>query len=188
MDKEDFQSGKIYTGHFCQGPADLYTDGGYGENRRLRVDVGQTGFFAGREFRMVRKVTTPIVYRFTFPVPVILFEQDLTVSTGDVELFAWAASNVTPAGTWNAVTVWPKNGVNTSYTRQAMVESGGTITVADAQAYRDYARVATSGATGQKFTVGGPANSERYLAAGTYYVQLTGTGEGSYSVMWEERP
>lgn len=168
-------------------PKVLMTDGD-GDNARLRVDVGQTGFFAGREFRLVRKITAPLVYRFTFPVPAILYEQLLTADSGDLELFAWAASNVTPAGVWTQVPIWPKNGVVSDYTRQATVETGGTITVADSSLYRDYARVATSGATAQRFTVGGPPNSERYLAAGTYYVQISGAGEGSYSAMWEERP
>lgn len=168
-------------------PSVLMTDND-GEYARLRVDVAQTGFFAGREFRLVRKLTSPRVYRFTFPVPVILFEQLLTATSGDIELFAWAGSNVTPAGAWAAVPFLPKNAVNTGYAPQTTVETGGTITVADANLYRDYARVAASGATAQRFTVGGPVNSERYLAAGTYYVQLSGTGEGSYSLMWEERP
>ena len=165
-------------------PLSMITDPDY---PRLRVEVAQTGFFAGREFRMVRKITAPLIYRFTFPVPVILFEQLLVAATGDLELFAWAAGNVTPSGVWTPVAYWPKNGVNTSYMPTAVVETGGTITVTDSNLYRDYARVATSGATAQRFTVGGPANSERYLAAGTYYVQISGTGEGSYSLMWEER-
>lgn len=168
-------------------PPALLTDGDDGYPR-LRVDVAQTGFFAGREFRMVRKLTSPRVYRFTFPVPVIIFEQLLVAAVGDIELYAWTASNVTPAGVWSTVPFWPKNGVNLEYAPQATIETGGTITVTDSNLYRDYARVATSGATAQRFTVGGPANSERYLADGTYYVQLTGTGEGSYSLMWEERP
>lgn len=168
-------------------PLEMMTDEG-GQYARLRTDNAQTGFFAGREFRLVRKITSPRVYRFTFPVPVILFEQLLTASVGDIELFAWAANNVTPDGTWTPVQFWPKNGVNLDYAPQAIVEEGGTITVTNTELYRDYARVATSGATAQRFTVGGPPNSERYLAAGVYYVELSGAGEGSYSLMWEERP
>lgn len=168
-------------------PLDLMTDAG-GPNARIRVDNAQTGFFAGREFRVVRKITTPRTFRFTFPVPVILFEQLLSVSVGDVELYAWAASNVTPSGVWTTVPIFPKNGVNLSYTGQATVDTGGEVAPTNAELYRDYARVATSGATGQRFTVGGPQNSERYLAAGVYYVQLIGTGEAAYSAMWEERP
>lgn len=37
-------------------PLVLMTDGN-GPNARLRVDVGQTGFFAGREFRTFRRLT-----------------------------------------------------------------------------------------------------------------------------------
>lgn len=168
-------------------PLELMTDEG-GVNARIRVDNAQTGFFAGREFRVVRKITTPRTFRFTFPTPAILFEQLLSVSVGDVEMYAWSASNVTPSGVWTPVPIFPKNGVNLSYTGQATVDTGGTVAPINAELYRDYARVATSGATGQRFTVGGPQNSERYLAAGVYYVQLVGTGEAAYSAMWEERP
>lgn len=168
-------------------PLDLMTDAG-GPNARIRVDNAQTGFFAGREFRIVRKITTPRTFRFTFPTPAILFEQLLSVSVGDVELYAWAASNVTPSGVWTPVPIFPKNGVNLTYTGQVTVDTGGTVAPINAELYRDYARVVTTGATGQRFTVGGPQNSERYLAAGVYYVQLIGTGEAAYSAMWEERP
>lgn len=157
-------------------------------NSRLRVDVAQTGFFDGREFRMVRKITSPITYRFTFQVPVIVFEQLLTVSSGSMELYAWAGSNVTPDGTWTTVPFWRKNDVNDVYAPQSSIETGGTVTPINAELYRDYASVVTSNATAQRFTVGGGEISERYLTAGTYYVQITGTGSGSYSIMYEERP
>ena len=168
-------------------PASLMTSDA-GGNPRLRVDVAQTGFFDGREFRVIRKIAAPITFRFTFPVPVIVFEQALSVSSDSIELFAWAASNVNATGTWTPVTLWPKNGYNLSYTPQSSVASGGSVTPIDPQLYRDYANVVTSSATAQKFTVGGGEVSERYLAAGTYSVQLTGAGTGSYSIMFEERP
>lgn len=168
-------------------PASLLTSDA-GGNQRMRVDVAQTGFFDGREFRIVRKLTAPVTYRFTFPIPVIVFEQFLAISNGSVELYAWAGSNVTASGTWTPVPLWPKNGYNTSYTPVSTVASGGSVVPIDANLYRDYANVVTSSATAQRFTVGGGEVSERYLAAGTYYVQLTGTGTGSYSIMFEERP
>lgn len=40
-------------------PFDLLTDGGDGPYRRLRVDVAQTGFFAGREFRTFFQADIP---------------------------------------------------------------------------------------------------------------------------------
>lgn len=170
-----------------QLPSNLLTLGD-SENSRLRVDVAQTGFFDGREFRLVRKITSPITYRFTFQVPVIVFEQLLTVSSGSMELYAWAGSNVTPSGTWTDVPVWRKNEVNDAYTPQTSVATGGTVTPINADLYRDYASLVTSNATAQQFTIGGGETSERYLKAGTYYVQITGTGSGSYYIMYEERP
>lgn len=183
----DMGDGTFAERTLAQPPAQLLTLG-YAANTRLRVDVGQTGFFEGREFRVVRKLTSPVVYRFTAPVPFIIFEQALSVSEGDIEMYVWSADNVTIGGTWTPVPVFAKNGVNTTYTRQLQVDVGGTVTPINSSLYRDYARVATAGATAQRNTVGGPANSERYLPAATYYVQFTGVGVGAYSLVWEERP
>lgn len=171
-------------------PSALYTDGGFGPDARLRVDQGQTGFFAGRMFRFVRKLTSPVIYRFVTPVPVILQEQTLTLSSGAIEFFSWPASNVTPSGTWSEVqfSTNAANGVNTSYTRQAVMETGGTIAVTNNQNYREYMSLAVSNATAQQQTVGGPALPERQIAPGTYYLQFTGTGAGAYYLSWEERP
>jgi hypothetical protein len=44
---------------YAELPLDMCTDGGTGDFRRLRVDVGQTSFFAGREFRTFREFTIP---------------------------------------------------------------------------------------------------------------------------------
>lgn len=168
-------------------PLNLQTDEG-GTYARLRVDPAQTGFFAGREFRFVRKLISPIVFRLTCPVPIIVFDQTFTLSEGDVELYTWAGTNVTPAGTWTNLPINRENTFNTAYTGQTTVASGGTITPIDANNYRDYARLLVANATAQRSTVGAVPFTERYLAAGTYYAQFTGTGQGSYSLMWEERP
>ena len=170
-------------------PSDLYTSEKEGI-RRLRVDVAQTGFFDGRQFEFIKKFTSPVVYRFTCPVPFILQFQDLTVNAGTVELFAWHSSNVTPSGTWitDPTPIWRLNEFNTSYIGQATIESGGTITVVNQNLYRDYIVIETAGATGQRTSVGTHQADERYHMPGTYYVQLAGAGTGSYHIKWEERP
>lgn len=172
--------------------------------RRYRVDVGQTGFFEGREFRMVRKLVvaaaTPHVFRFTCPVDFILFEQTLNVSVGDLEFCAYRSEQGTAGGVFTALPVGPI-GKNTSakyrlysgsrYAAQAAVAEGGTFTPTDPLIYADYDRAKTSSATAQQTSVSGGNDSVRYLAAGTYYLvvtSLSGTSEGRYAIAWEERP
>lgn len=170
-------------------PHDVYTSSKEGI-RRLRVDVAQTGFFDGRLFEFIKKFTSPVVYRFTCPVPFILQFQDLTVNNGVVELFAWHSSNVTPSGAWTTdpTPIYRLNETNTDYTGQAVIASGGTIAITNQNLYRDYIVVETAGATGQKTSIGTHQADERYHLPGTYYVQLVGAGTGSYHIKWEERP
>lgn len=169
-------------------PHDVYTSDREGY-RRLRVDVAQTGFFLGKQFEFIKKFTSPKVFRFTCSVPFILQFQNLTVTSGKVELFAWHSSNVTPSGTWTTdpTPIHRLNDVETSYTGLATIESGGTIAVANQELYRDYIVVETASASGQRTSVGTHSADERYHAPGTFYLQLVGTGTGGYSIAWEER-
>ena len=171
--------------------------------RRIRVDVGQTGLYEGREFRLVRKISvplaTPLVYRFTSTVDFILFEQELNTTVGDIELRAWRDIQGTPTGTFS--TVVPTFGKNISntyrlyddvrYVSQVTVSTGGGFTPTDVEAYVDYDRAKTSGATAQQSSVSGGDDSARYLAAGTYYLvleSLDATSVGRFQLAWEERP
>lgn len=172
--------------------------------RRLRVDVGQTGFFEGREFRMVRKVSvpagTPLVFRFTSDVDFILFEQTLNCSAGDLEFFAWRSTQGVAGGTFTPLPVAPigKNIGSTRrlydglpYASQVQLATGGTFTPTDPELYVDYDRAKTAGSTAQRASVQGGNDSVRYLAAGTYYLILTsldGTSVGRFALAWEERP
>lgn len=172
--------------------------------RRYRVDVGQTGFFEGREFRMVRKLVvatgTPKVFRFVSPVDFILFEQTLNVSVGDLEFYAYRSDQGTAGGTFTALPVSPigknigaqyRKYSGARYASQVTLAEGGTFTPANAQIYADYDRAKTSSATAQQTSVSGGDDSVRYLAAGTYYLvvsSLVGTSEGRYAIAWEERP
>lgn len=183
--------------------ADLMTSDESGF-RRYRVDVGQTGLFEGREFRMVRKVSvtagTPLVFRFTSAVDFILFEQSLNCSVGDLEFFAWRSTQGVAGGTFTPLPVAPigKNIGSARrlydglpYASQVQLATGGTFTPTDAQHYVDYDRAKTAGATAQQVSVSGGNDSVRYLAAGTYYLSLAsldGTSVGRFALAWEERP
>lgn len=172
--------------------------------RRIQVDVAQTGFFEGTEFRAVRKLSvsagTPLVWKFTCAVDFILHEQFLGVSVGDIEYFAWRSADAAPSGTFNQNI--PVRGKNISaefrphtsglrYVSQTTINYGGAVTPPDANQYVDYDRAKTSNATAQQLTVGGAKDSVRYLSAGDFYLQFistTGTSEGRFSLAWEERP
>lgn len=160
---------------------------------RIPVDANQTSFFEGREFRIARKIASPIVFKFSSAVDFILSFQAFAVTSGEYEFYAWRADNVTEDTAFTAdVPVLRKNTsaeqLSPQYNTQITVTSGGTITVADANLYADFAWLKTSNATSQKTSVTSQASQGRYLAAGDYYLQFTGTGTGAYYLEWEERP
>ena len=172
--------------------------------RRYRVDVGQTGFFEGREFRMVRKVSvasgTPLVFRFTSAVDFILLEQTLNCSDGDIEFYAWRSTQGVAGGTFTPLPVAPigKNIGSARrlydglpYDSQVELATGGTFAPTTVEAYVDYDRAKTAGSTAQRASVQGGNDSVRYLAAGTYYLileSLGGTSVGRFALAWEEIP
>jgi len=165
------------------------------EFARIPVDVAQTSFFEGREFRFTRKLSSPIVFRFTAPVEFVLSFQSFTIATGEYEFKAWRGDNVTPSGVWTDLPVFAKN---TSLTRalfdgsfyvgQCAIATGGSIAVIDANLYSDFAWLKSATASGQSSSIADQSTQGRYLAAGAYYLQFTGTATGSYSIEWEERP
>ena len=183
-------------------PHDMYTSNTE-PFRRIRVDVGQTGLYEGREFRLVRKVSitqgTPLVFKFVSEVDFILFEQTLNCSVGDIEFYAWRSTQGTEGGTFTPLPVAPI-GKNISsfyreydgqrYASQVTISTGGTFTPTNTQQYVDYDRAKTAGATAQQVSVAGGNDSVRYLAAGTYYLILTSldaTSIGRFALAWEER-
>ena len=171
-----------------------------GPSQRLRVDPGQTGFFAGRMFRSYLEQVIPVAgpsvqARFTSPVDFILWSQTLTLTQGAlrVEIFTGA----TPGGSW---TTLPAIGVNRMaerpqpyYTPLCTVEYGGTFTGGTAV---DLLMVRAAGQNGQASNVGGDGGSERGLPAGTYYIRfstltgglnVTDAAQMLYALTWEER-
>ena len=125
---------------------------------RVPVDPSQTSFFEGREFRIVRKISTPIIYRFTSAVDFILSYQAFSIADGEYEFYAWRDDNVTESGTWeNSVPILMKNisqeQLSPQYSSQVTVTSGGSITVTDSNLYADFAWLKTTSATAQKVSV-----------------------------------
>ncbi|AXF51913.1 MAG: hypothetical protein [Caudoviricetes sp.] len=173
-------------------------------NPRLRVDVGQTGFFERRmwslnyEFASTNPISgTPLVFRFIIPTNFIIHAHGLTVDQGGLTLRTYTAAQGVAGGTFG--TPQPLSSENSMselapYTFQSQVASGGTFTPNAGQVPLTPLRVRTAGATAQQSSVGGQAVSEKGRAAGTYYAVLSrmtgvsGDCTGVYSIVIEERP
>lgn len=181
-------------------PSDVLTDGGFGQNRRLRVDPGQTGFFAGKFFRTYVESVIPVAgpsfqFRFTSPIDFILWSQVLELTQGALELRVYTGA--TSSGSWTAR---PIIGVNRMaerpqppYASQATFETGGNFTGGTEV---DLLKVRAAAANNGAQNVGTEA-SERGLPAGVYHgrfqtltggVPVNDAAQLLYSLLWEERP
>jgi hypothetical protein len=185
-------------------PKDLMTDNGFGASRRLRVDNGQTGFFARRmwslnyEFASTNPIAdTPLVFRFTIPVNFIIHAHSLSLDQGGMTLRTYSAAQGAEGGTFSAThTPVSENSMteNAAYTFQTVIASGGTFTPTVGQVPLTPLRVRTANATAQQSSVGGEAVSEKGRSSGVYYAVLarmtgvTGDCTGVYTVVIEERP
>lgn len=185
-------------------PSWLMTDGGFGPAARLRVDNGQTGFFARRmwvltyEFASANPIAgTPLVFRVTVPVNFIVHAHSLSVDQGGVTLRTYSASQGSAGGTFgtaHAVASDNTMSEQAAYAFQAAIASGGTFTPSPGQSPITALRVRTAGSTAQQSSVGGSAVSEKGRAAGTYYAilqRMTGVNgdcTGVYNLVVEERP
>lgn len=174
-------------------PLALLTDNN-GPDARLRVDVGQTGFFAGREFRTFYEFSIPTgatqVIKVSAPLDVILyaFSVELNLAALKVSLI----SGGTEGGTFGtALPVLRTNQMSAAsgYASQVTLSTGGTHsggTVFDVSH-------AISGANPNKATAASASESEPIgFAAGTYYIVLQNTdgatATGVFKTRWEERP
>lgn len=184
-------------------PLRLLTDGGDGPVARMRVDNGQTGFFARRmwsiayEFASVNPInTTPLVFRLIIPTNFIVHAHSLTVDQGGVTLRTYREAQGTPGGTFTPLLLQTENGMSEQpdYQFQALAGVGGTFTATPGEAPITPLRVRTSGATAQQASVGGSVVSEKGRPAGTYYAVLarmtgvSGDCTGVYNLVVEERP
>lgn len=172
-----------------------------GASQRLRVDPGQTGFFAGRMFRSFVQLVIPVAgpsvqFRFTAPVDFILWEQKLVLTQGAVQLQIFTGS--TPSGVWTPL---PVIGVNRMaerpqpyYEPQITIDTGGDFTggtLLDPMIVRASSNLGNQGSQ----NVGGET-TERGIPASTYYGRISTLTGGIapvdaaqliYSLTWEER-
>lgn len=176
-------------------PHDLYTGNAEGF-RRIRVDSAQTSFFEGREGRMFKELSlasgATYVIKVVVAVNTVLYKVDLVLDAGVITLRTKVGG--TEGGTFTALpSVFLKNNMSTRrqpyYILRNQLFEGGTHTGGTTL---DVAKVATTGATAQKTTVGSSIFDERGIAANTYYFVFTNTSNetstGVFSCWWEERP
>lgn len=168
-------------------PAKLMTDND-GAYSRLRVDVAQTSFWAGREFRTFQKFTIAslgtVTIRATVPNNIVLYETSISTEDSTIEMQLRVGGTV--SGTWTAMPVFRKNTMSTTpiVANQVTLDydgahTGGTLI--------DLVRVPA----GNKNSSFAGTSSERGVGAGVYYYVLTNVGNQTATVVfsgyWEER-
>jgi hypothetical protein len=165
-----------------------------GDYARLRVDVGQTGFFAGREVFTFHEFSIASgasqVIKVVAPIDTIVqrFSVELDLAEIRVELVVGG----TEGGTFNTpISTFRTNTMSTAsnYTPQVTMAYGGTHTggtVVDllTAISGDNANKAVEASASENYPVAFPA--------GTYYIRLINTdgatASGIFRARWEERP
>lgn len=167
---------------------------------RIRVDVGQTGFWDGREFRISYPVsvatTSKVVLKVVSPVDFILQRQSLYADEEGFIFQAYRSAQGTQGGTFGTnIPIYANNSQSSApeYTRQVTITTGGTFTPGVGETPTETVRIRVSTATSKSSTVGEVLQGERGLAAGTYYLVFSNITEsatalGVYDLIWEERP
>jgi hypothetical protein len=159
----------------------------------MRVDVAQTGFFAGREFRTFLELDMAngevVVIRADVPVDIILFKLETSIVSG--ELRSETIIGGSEGGTFDQdLPIFPRNTMSERPTPiyEPLVDlttggthTGGTLLDVVLNKTADNANFAGS--------VGAGTQDERGVGAGLYHFRLTATGavRGIFRGQWEER-
>lgn len=175
-------------------PKVLMTDGD-GQYARLRVDAGQTGFFAGREFRVFSEFTLTANQSIYYKLNCTLVQtivQFMSVQAWDgsarVELLAEGG---TEGGTFNNV-ITPRrtNRMTTAdltYSGQVTFSSGGTYT---GGVVAEVFELETSVGSGHHHEAVDDVRPYG-LPVGSYYIKVTAGSNGArgaINIRYEERP
>lgn len=166
---------------------------GVGPNPRLRVDVAQTSFFAGREFRTYYELDmtggeTRII-KVVAGLDIILNDLMVNLVSGEVKIYT-LLSDGTEGGTFGTdLPIIPTNTMSSApdYSSQVSASTGGTYT---GGTEIDLIWIKTSSNENKSFNNLAHVGTERGVAAATYYykIEATGTTTGVFSARWEERP
>lgn len=187
------------TGEYVPPIADVLITGGgiNGISPRLRVDVGQTGFFAGREFRTFKELSiaasSEYVIKAVVPFNIILFGLTVVVESGQLRMTTLAGG--TSGGTFSeTLPVLGRNNMTERpmpfYSPQVVLTAGGTIT---GGTILDVVRLKADQNSNRASSVGSEPGDERGILPGTYHFRLENLNStdpiaGVLSARWEERP
>lgn len=171
---------------------------------RLRVDVAQTGFFEGREFRSYKELNiatgATYVIKAVAPINIILFGIDVAIESGYARIGTYVTgteggsySDTLPVIGANTMTLGSdrrKSYNGSAYAPQVLLTGGGTHT---GGVELDVIRLKAANVTAQSQTVGNSPSDERGVSPGTFYFRienLSGTDSlvGVFRARWEERP
>ena len=172
----------------------------HGPSQRVRVDVGQTGFFSGHEFRTFKELSIAgsgtYLIRAIVPVNLILFGLQVAINSGDLKLETFVGG--TPTGTFSeTLPILPANNMTDKplplYAAQSVLQAVPSSGSLAGGVRIDVVRVKTNAITNQAATVGVGPTDERGVNPGTYYFLLTNLSsvdaiEGVFRARWEERP
>jgi hypothetical protein len=174
---------------------DLYTDGGTGPRRRIRVEEGDTTFFTGRQFRMYVELDIPasgtVWVRHTIGSNFILHDQRIVLESGAVRWSAIAGTSSSP-GPWTARTMRRRNQMTNQptpfFVSSSVIETSDAAGAAIGGFEVDVMRVSAAGGNASA-SVQQNAGL-RGLAAGVYHVKIHNPSNqaavGVYDWWWEE--
>jgi hypothetical protein len=174
-------------------PKVLMTDGD-GEWARLRVDQGNTAFFAGREFRTFYEFSIASgasqVIKVVSNVDTILqtFGAELDLAELRIELLVGG----TEGGNFNtALPIFKTNTMTTAsaYTTNITMNRGGTHT---GGTLVDLLTLISGANANKAISTSATEDLPQGFSAGTFYIKLTNTdgatAKGIFRARWEERP
>ena len=174
-------------------PKVLMTDND-GDYARIRVDVGQTGFFAGREFLTFYEFSILTGQSITIKATALndVFLQRFLVDlwTADLRVELYAGGTV--SGTYNvSLPILRSNttvGIDTSYTSQTTMTTGGSFT---SGTLVDVMQLFAVSNPAKGSAVEGGNDAVLGFIAGNYFIKLINinsvTATGVFKARWEER-
>jgi hypothetical protein len=174
-------------------PLKLMTDDN-GDYSRMRVDVGQTGFFAGREARTFYEFS--IASGATQVIKVVALTdtivQQLSIDLYLSEIRLELVIGGTEGGTFaTPLPIFKANTMSTAsnYVPQVTMNRGGTHTGGTVV---DLIQTLTDTNPNKATPAGASEDSPQGFAAGTFYIRLINTdgatATGIFRARWEERP
>lgn len=164
---------------------------------RVKVDLAQTGFFRGREYRSFKELSIAVGSTYsikaTVPANIILLGLELTLDDGWARV-ATVVGGTDGGGYVETLPIFNRNNMSQGPDREAVIAptvsllAGGIHT---GGTELDVLRVRTANASGAVASVGTNSGDERGIGAGTYYFRISNLGvgvvAGVFKARWEER-